>query len=71
MMFVIQSLLFCFEIDTCVGGSTTSLLVFNLKPLVLQATEMGIRIREMVYHKIKLNKILSRVTGKPYEQVGR
>lgn len=34
-----------------------------------KATEMGIRIREMVYHKIKLNKILSRVTGKPYEQV--
>ncbi|GMN55615.1 hypothetical protein TIFTF001_024747 [Ficus carica] len=34
-----------------------------------KATEMGIRIREMVYHKIKLNKIFSRVTGKPYEQV--
>jgi hypothetical protein len=30
---------------------------------------MGIRIREMVYHKIKLNKILSRITGKPLEQV--
>ncbi|RVX07529.1 ATP-dependent Clp protease proteolytic subunit 3, chloroplastic [Vitis vinifera] len=29
------------------------------------ATEMGIRIREMMYHKIKLNKILSRITGKP------
>ncbi|KAE8708051.1 ATP-dependent Clp protease proteolytic subunit 1 [Hibiscus syriacus] len=34
-----------------------------------KATEMSIRIREMVYHKIKLNKILSRVTGKPEEQV--
>ncbi|XP_042502812.1 ATP-dependent Clp protease proteolytic subunit 3, chloroplastic [Macadamia integrifolia] len=34
-----------------------------------KATEMGIRIREMMYHKIKLNKILSRVTGKPEEQV--
>ncbi|KAI6670578.1 hypothetical protein NL676_005463 [Syzygium grande] len=34
-----------------------------------KATDMGIRIREMVYHKIKLNKILSRVTGKPEEQV--
>lgn len=31
---------------------------------------MGIRIREMVYHKIKLNKIFSRITGKPEEQVG-
>ncbi|PKI56778.1 hypothetical protein CRG98_022839 [Punica granatum] len=29
----------------------------------------SIRIREMVYHKIKLNKILSRITGKPEEQV--
>ncbi|XP_043701707.1 ATP-dependent Clp protease proteolytic subunit 3, chloroplastic [Telopea speciosissima] len=34
-----------------------------------KATEMGIRIREMMYHKIKLNKILSRVTGKPEQQV--
>ncbi|KAL4324258.1 hypothetical protein GQ457_11G005100 [Hibiscus cannabinus] len=33
------------------------------------ATEMSIRIREMVYHKVKLNKILSRVSGKPEEQV--
>lgn len=31
---------------------------------------MSIRIREMVYHKIKLNKILSRITEKPLEQVG-
>lgn len=30
---------------------------------------MSIRIREMAYHKIKLNKILSRITGKPEEQV--
>ncbi|KAM1703077.1 hypothetical protein EV2_029109 [Malus domestica] len=34
-----------------------------------KATEMGIRIREMVYHKIKLNKIFSRITGKPLEQI--
>ncbi|XP_050385028.1 ATP-dependent Clp protease proteolytic subunit 3, chloroplastic [Argentina anserina] len=34
-----------------------------------KATEMGIRIREMAYHKIKLNKILSRITRKPFEQV--
>ncbi|CAI9110609.1 OLC1v1010666C3 [Oldenlandia corymbosa var. corymbosa] len=34
-----------------------------------KATEMSIRIREMSYHKIKLNKILSRITGKPEEQV--
>lgn len=31
---------------------------------------MSIRIREMAYHKIKINKILSRITGKPEEQVG-
>ncbi|KAK6927886.1 Clp protease proteolytic subunit /Translocation-enhancing protein TepA [Dillenia turbinata] len=34
-----------------------------------KATEMSIRIREMVYHKIKLNKILSRITGKSEQQV--
>lgn len=34
-----------------------------------KATEMSIRIREMSYHKIKLNKILSRITGKPEEQI--
>ncbi|XP_021296809.1 ATP-dependent Clp protease proteolytic subunit 3, chloroplastic [Herrania umbratica] len=34
-----------------------------------KATEMSIRIREMVYHKVKLNKILSRVTGKPEQQL--
>ncbi|KAG9129752.1 hypothetical protein Leryth_015449 [Lithospermum erythrorhizon] len=34
-----------------------------------KATEMSIRIREMAYHKIKLNKILSRVTGQPEEQI--
>ncbi|KAJ7962137.1 ATP-dependent Clp protease proteolytic subunit [Quillaja saponaria] len=34
-----------------------------------KATEMGIRIREMAYHKIKINKILSRITGKPEEQI--
>ncbi|EYU41319.1 hypothetical protein ABFS82_12G027400 [Erythranthe guttata] len=34
-----------------------------------KATDMSIRIREMAYHKVKLNKILSRVTGKPEEQI--
>ncbi|KDP22665.1 hypothetical protein JCGZ_02507 [Jatropha curcas] len=34
-----------------------------------KATEMSIRIREMNYHKIKLNKIMSRATGKPVEQI--
>ncbi|KAL3618992.1 ATP-dependent Clp protease proteolytic subunit 3 [Castilleja foliolosa] len=34
-----------------------------------KATEMSIRIREMAYHKVKLNKILSRVTGKPEHQI--
>lgn len=34
-----------------------------------KATEMSIRIREMVYHKVKLNKILSRITGKPEQQI--
>ncbi|CAK9153366.1 unnamed protein product [Ilex paraguariensis] len=33
------------------------------------ATEMSIRIREMVYHKVKLNKILSRITRKPEQQI--
>ncbi|KAF9625589.1 hypothetical protein IFM89_024362 [Coptis chinensis] len=34
-----------------------------------KASEMGLRIREMMYHKTKLNKILSRITGKPEHQV--
>ncbi|CAA2938365.1 ATP-dependent Clp protease proteolytic subunit 3, chloroplastic [Olea europaea subsp. europaea] len=34
-----------------------------------KATEMSIRIREMAYHKVKLNKILSRITGKPEEKI--
>ncbi|XP_022997788.1 ATP-dependent Clp protease proteolytic subunit 3, chloroplastic [Cucurbita maxima] len=34
-----------------------------------RATDMSIRLREMAYHKIKLNKILSRITGKPLEQI--
>ncbi|EPS60445.1 hypothetical protein M569_14359, partial [Genlisea aurea] len=33
------------------------------------ATDMSIRIREMAYHKVKLNKILSRVTGKSEQQI--
>lgn len=31
---------------------------------------MGLRIREMAYHKVKMNKIFSRITGKPEKQVG-
>ncbi|GAB4827947.1 ATP-dependent Clp protease proteolytic subunit 3 [Ancistrocladus abbreviatus] len=34
-----------------------------------KATDMSIRIREMAYHKVKINKILSRITGKPEEQI--
>ncbi|MCD7456398.1 ATP-dependent Clp protease proteolytic subunit 4 [Datura stramonium] len=34
-----------------------------------KATEMSIQIREMAYHKMKLNKILSRITGKPLEKI--
>ncbi|KAL9678750.1 hypothetical protein QQ045_016600 [Rhodiola kirilowii] len=34
-----------------------------------KAIDMGIRIREMAYHKIKLNKIFSRITGKPESQI--
>ncbi|KAM3286004.1 ATP-dependent Clp protease proteolytic subunit 3, chloroplastic [Capsicum baccatum] len=34
-----------------------------------KATEMSITIREMGYHKMKLNKILSRVTGQPLDKV--
>ncbi|KNA19573.1 hypothetical protein SOVF_060310 [Spinacia oleracea] len=34
-----------------------------------KATDMSIRIREMAYHKVKLNKIMSRITGKPEEQI--
>lgn len=34
-----------------------------------KSTEMSIRIREMSYHKMKLNKILSRVTGQPLDKI--
>ncbi|CAL1405816.1 unnamed protein product [Linum trigynum] len=34
-----------------------------------KASEMSIRIREMNYHRIKINKILSRATGKAVEQI--
>ncbi|KAH9603571.1 hypothetical protein KSS87_007119 [Heliosperma pusillum] len=34
-----------------------------------KATDMSIRIREMAYHKVKINKIFSRVTGKPEQQI--
>jgi ATP-dependent Clp protease, protease subunit len=30
---------------------------------------MGLQIREMMYEKIKINKIMSRITGKSEEQV--
>ncbi|GER36707.1 ATP-dependent Clp protease proteolytic subunit [Striga asiatica] len=32
-------------------------------------TEMTIRAKEMCYHRVKINKILSRVTGKPEQQI--
>ncbi|XP_031501113.1 ATP-dependent Clp protease proteolytic subunit 3, chloroplastic [Nymphaea colorata] len=34
-----------------------------------KTTDMGLRIREMMYHKVKLNKIFSRVTGKSESQI--
>uniref|UniRef100_A0ACD5VGY8 Uncharacterized protein n=1 Tax=Avena sativa TaxID=4498 RepID=A0ACD5VGY8_AVESA len=34
-----------------------------------KATEMGLQIREILYEKIKMNKIMSRITGKPEEQI--
>eukprot|EP01018_Ginkgo_biloba_P027480 Gb_14695 [translate_table: standard] len=33
------------------------------------ATEIGLQVREMMYHKIKLTKIMSRLTGKSEEQI--
>eukprot|EP00475_Leptophrys_vorax_P031418 TRINITY_DN4759_c1_g1_i1.p1 TRINITY_DN4759_c1_g1~~TRINITY_DN4759_c1_g1_i1.p1 ORF type:complete len:353 (-),score=-7.93 TRINITY_DN4759_c1_g1_i1:26-976(-) len=33
------------------------------------AIDVGLQVREMLYHKVKLNKILSRVTGKSEEQI--
>ncbi|XP_058737588.1 ATP-dependent Clp protease proteolytic subunit 3, chloroplastic-like [Vicia villosa] len=33
------------------------------------AIEMRIRARELAYHKVKINKILSRITRKPEEQI--
>ncbi|RWV82273.1 hypothetical protein GW17_00056238 [Ensete ventricosum] len=33
------------------------------------ATDMGLQIKEMMYHKIKMNKIFSRITGKPEQQI--
>ncbi|KAI5421917.1 variant 3, partial [Lathyrus oleraceus] len=32
-------------------------------------TEVCIRVRELIYRKIKINKILSRITGRPEEQI--
>lgn len=34
-----------------------------------KSTDVSIRIREISYHKVKLNKILSRITGKPEQQI--
>lgn len=34
-----------------------------------KVTEMGLQIREMMYEKIKINKIMSRITGKAEEQI--
>ncbi|EHA8586953.1 ATP-dependent Clp protease proteolytic subunit [Cocos nucifera] len=34
-----------------------------------KTTEMGLRIREMMYHRVKMNKIFSRITGKPEKQI--
>lgn len=34
-----------------------------------KATEMGLQITEMLYEKIKMNKIMSRITGKSEEQI--
>ncbi|XP_062211830.1 ATP-dependent Clp protease proteolytic subunit 3, chloroplastic-like [Phragmites australis] len=34
-----------------------------------KVTEMGLQIREMMYEKIKINKIMSRITGKPEKQI--
>lgn len=34
-----------------------------------KATEMGLQIREILYEKIKMNKIMSRITGKSEEQI--
>ncbi|MED6171840.1 ATP-dependent Clp protease proteolytic subunit 3 [Stylosanthes scabra] len=34
-----------------------------------KATDMSIRIREMAYHKVKINKILSKITGKSVDQI--
>ncbi|VFQ82226.1 unnamed protein product [Cuscuta campestris] len=33
------------------------------------ATDMMIRVREMAFHRVKLNKIFSRVTGKPEQEI--
>lgn len=34
-----------------------------------KTTDMGLRIREMMYHKVKMNKIFSRITGKSEQQI--
>ncbi|XP_006837173.2 ATP-dependent Clp protease proteolytic subunit 3, chloroplastic [Amborella trichopoda] len=34
-----------------------------------KTTDMSLRIREMMYHKVKLNKIFSRITGKSEKQI--
>ena len=34
-----------------------------------QAIDSALQVREMMYHKIKLNKIMAMLTGQTYEQV--
>ncbi|XP_077243957.1 ATP-dependent Clp protease proteolytic subunit 3, chloroplastic-like [Tasmannia lanceolata] len=34
-----------------------------------KTTDMGLQIREMAYHRVKMNKIFSRITGKPELQI--
>ncbi|XP_077220709.1 ATP-dependent Clp protease proteolytic subunit 3, chloroplastic-like [Tasmannia lanceolata] len=34
-----------------------------------KTTDMGLQIREMAYHRVKMNKIFSRITGKPEQQI--
>lgn len=35
----------------------------------MQTTDMGLQIREMMYHKVKMTKIMSKLTGKTESKV--
>ena len=37
--------------------------------VTLQAIDSALQVREMMYHKIKLNKIMAMLTGQTYDQV--